>query len=109
MSLDLFLKDPLVLDFLGLEDKYYESDLEKAILSEIKKSILEMGSDFAFLAKQKRITIGNDNFYIDLLFFHRKLKRLVAIDLKIDKFKHAHKSQMELYLRWLEKHEINER
>ena len=108
MSLDLFLKDPLVLDFLGLEDKYFESDLEKAILLEMEKFILEMGNDFAFLARQKRITVGKDYYYIDLLFYHRKLRRLVAIELKTDQFKHSHKSQMELYLRWLEKYEMNE-
>jgi predicted nuclease of restriction endonuclease-like (RecB) superfamily len=108
MSLNLFLKDPYLLDFLELDDTFSETDLEKAILHELEKFILEMGSDFAFLARQKRITIDDDDYYIDLLFFHRKMRRLVAIELKLDKFRHSHKSQMELYLRWLEKYEKNE-
>jgi RecB family endonuclease NucS len=91
-----------------VDDTFAETDLEKAILHELEKFILEMGSDFAFLARQKRITIDDDDYYIDLLFFHRKMRRLVAIELKLDKFRHSHKSQMELYLRWLERYEKNE-
>jgi len=108
MSVDLFLKDPYMLDFLGLTNTYAEKDLETAILAQLQSFILEFGNDFAFLARQKRITIDNDDFYIDLLFYHRKLKRLIAIELKLGKFKHEYKSQLELYLRWLNKHEKQE-
>lgn len=103
---DLVFRDPYFLDFLGLSDTYSEKDLEGAILVEIQKFICEIGSDFAFLARQKRISIDNDDYYIDLLFYHRRLKCLVAIDLKLGKFNAAHKGQMELYLRWLEKYEM---
>lgn len=105
MSADLFFRDPYILDFLGLKDTYSENDLESAILSELEKFILEMGIDFAFLARQKRIVIDNENYYIDLLFYHRKMRRLVVIELKLGKFKPEHKGQIELYLRWLDKHE----
>jgi predicted nuclease of restriction endonuclease-like (RecB) superfamily len=108
MTLDLFLKDPVMLDFLNLKNCYSEKDLEQVIVRELENFILEMGKDFAFLSRQKRITVGNEDYYIDLLFFHRKLKRLVAIELKLDEFKHSYKSQMELYLRWLDKYERNE-
>ncbi len=108
MTPDLFFKDPYVLDFLGLEDTYSEKDLENAILVELEKFILEMGSDFAFLGRQKRITIDDEDYYIDLLFYHRKMRRLVAIELKLEKFKPEHKGQLELYLRWLDKFERNE-
>lgn len=102
---DLLLKDPYVLDFLDLNDRYLEKDLEDAILRDIEQFLLELGAGFTFIARQKRIQIDNDDFYIDLLFYNRKLKRLVAIDLKMEKFKHSHKSQMELYLNWLKKYE----
>lgn len=105
MTADLFFKDPYVLDFLGLEDTYSEKDLENAILSELEKFILEMGIDFAFLGRQKRITIDNKDYYIDLLFYHRRMKRLVVIELKLEEFKPEHKGQVELYLRWLNKYE----
>ena len=107
-SPDLVFKDPYFLDFLGLKDTYSEKDLESIILAQLQSFILEFGNDFAFLSRQKRITIDNDDFYIDLLFYHRKLKRLVAIELKLGKFKHEYKSQLELYLRWLDKHEKQE-
>lgn len=102
---DLVFRDPYVLDFLGLKDTFNEQDVESAIIRELQQFILELGSDFAFLARQKRIIIDNDDFRIDLLFYHRGLKRLVAIDLKMDKFKPAHIGQMELYLKWLDKYE----
>lgn len=102
---DILLKDPYMLDFLELNDRYLEKDLEDAILRDIEQFLLELGSGFTFIARQKRIQIDDDDFYIDLLFYNRKLKRLVAIDLKLEKFKHGHKSQMELYLRWLAKYE----
>ena len=105
LSPDLVFRDPYFLDFLGLRDTYSEKDLEASILVELQKFIIELGSDFAFMARQKRITIDNDDYYIDLLFYHRRLKCLVVIDLKLGKFEAAYKGQMELYLRWLEKHE----
>lgn len=102
---DLVFRDPYVLDFLGLSDTYSEKDLEDSILNELQKFIGELGSDFAFLARQKRIGIDQVDYYIDLLFYHRRLKSLVAIDLKLGHFKAEYKGQMELYLRWLEKNE----
>lgn len=101
----LVLKDPYILDFLGLKDRYLEKDLEDAILRELENFLLELGAGFTFVARQKRLQIDNDDFYIDLLFYNRRLKRLVAIDLKMGDFKAADKGQMELYLRWLAKHE----
>lgn len=95
MSPDLVFRDPYVLDFLGLSDTYSEKDLESAIIHEIERFILELGSDFSFIARQKRITIDNEDYYIDLLFFHRRLRCLIAIDLKIGKFQAADKGQME--------------
>jgi predicted nuclease of restriction endonuclease-like (RecB) superfamily len=108
MSTDLFFRDPYVLDFLELQDTYSEKDVENAILSELEKFILEMGRDFAFLGRQVRITIGNKDYYIDLLFYHRKIRRLVLIELKLGEFLPEHKGQVELYLRWLQKNEMNE-
>ncbi|SMP87265.1 Predicted nuclease of restriction endonuclease-like (RecB) superfamily, DUF1016 family [Epsilonproteobacteria bacterium SCGC AD-308-E02] len=105
---NMILKDPYVLDFLGLNDRYLEKDLEDAILRDIENFILELGNGFSFIARQKRIQIGEDDFYIDLLFYNRKLKRLIAVDLKLGKFKSEYKGQMELYLKWLEKHEKEE-
>jgi predicted nuclease of restriction endonuclease-like (RecB) superfamily len=101
----LVLKDPYVLDFLGLQDRYLEKDLEDAILRELENFLLELGAGFTFVARQKRIQIDNDDFYIDLLLYNRRLKRLVAIELKLGDFKAADKGQMELYLRWLAKYE----
>ena len=101
----LVFKDPYVLDFLGLNDRYLERDLEDAILSEIETFLLELGDGFAFLGRQKRIQIDSDDFYLDLLFYHRRLRRLIAIELKLGDFKAEYKGQMELYLRWLAKHE----
>lgn len=106
ISPDLVFKDPYFLDFLGLKDTYSEKDLEESILLELQKFIIELGSDFAFMARQKRISIGHDDYYLDLLFYHRRLKCLVAIELKLGKFEAVYKGQMELYLRWLEKHEV---
>ncbi len=106
MSADLAFHDPYFLDFLGLEGEYSEKDLESAIVGELQKFITEMGNDFAFMARQKRITVDDEDYYIDLLFFNRRLRCMVAIDLKLTDFKAAYKGQMELYLRWLEKHEM---
>ncbi len=105
LSPALLLKDPYVLDFLGMQDRYLEKDLEDAILRELETFLLELGAGFSFVARQRRIQLDNDDFYIDLLFYNRRLKRLVAIDLKLGDFKAADKGQMELYLRWLAKHE----
>ena len=105
LSPALVLKDPYVLDFLGLNDHYLERDLEDAILREMEQFLLELGAGFTFVARQKRLLIDDDDFYLDLLFYNRKLKRLVAIELKLGAFKAEYKSQMELYLRWLAKHE----
>jgi predicted nuclease of restriction endonuclease-like (RecB) superfamily len=105
LSPDLAFRDPYLLDFLGLADTYAEKDLESAIVAELQRFIIELGSDFAFLARQKRITIDQRDYYIDLLFYHRRLRCLVAIDLKIGDFEAAYKGQMELYLRYLEKNE----
>ncbi|WP_404786165.1 YhcG family protein [Altericista sp. CCNU0014] len=105
VSPNLLLKDPYILDFLDLSDHYLEKDLEDAILRDIEKFLLEMGAGFTFIARQKRLQIDNDDFYIDLLFYNRKLKRLIVIDLKLGNFRHEYKSQMELYLRWLAKYE----
>jgi predicted nuclease of restriction endonuclease-like (RecB) superfamily len=105
LSADLVFRDPYFLDFLGLADTYSERDLETSILAELQHFIIEMGSDFAFMARQKSIIIDNRDYYIDLLFYHRRLKCLVAIDLKIGEFQAAYKGQMELYLRYLEKYE----
>lgn len=105
LSPDLAFRDPYLLDFLGLADSYSEKDLETSILAELQRVIIELGSDFAFMARQKRIVIDGRDYWIDLLFFHRRLKCLVAVELKIGEFEAAHKGQMELYLRYLEKYE----
>ena len=102
---DLVFRDPYFLDFLGLKDTYSEKDLETAILREMEGFILELGAGFSFVARQKRMAIDDEDYYLDLLFFHRKIKRLIAIELKLGNFKAAYKGQMELYLRWLEKYE----
>ncbi len=102
---DLVFRDPYFLDFLGLTDRYLEKDLEDAILRELEQFLLELGVGFSFVARQKRIQVDNDDYYLDLLFFHRRLKRLVAIELKLGQFKPADKGQMELYLRWLDRYE----
>ena len=101
----VFFKDPYFLDFLGLRQGYDEADLEAAILRQLEAFILELGRGFAFVERQKRMVIDGEDFYLDLLFYHRRLRRLVAIELKLGRFKAAHKGQMELYLKWLDKHE----
>lgn len=106
MTPDLVFRDPYFLDFLGLTGKYSENDVEQAILRELEAFILELGTDFAFVARQKRISVDSEDYYLDLLFYHRRLRRLVAIDLKLGKFRAADKGQMELYLRWLEKYDV---
>jgi predicted nuclease of restriction endonuclease-like (RecB) superfamily len=108
LSPDLIFRDPYFLDFLGLRDTYSEKDLESAIIAELQRFIIELGNDFAFLSRQKRITIDTRDYKMDLLFYHRRLKCLVAIDLKLGEFEAAFKGQMELYLRYLEKYEMME-
>ncbi len=105
LSPSMVFRDPYILDFLGLNDRYLEKDLEDAILREMEQFLLELGGGFAFLGRQKRIQIGSEDFYLDLLFYNRYLKRLIVIDLKLGDFKAEYKGQMELYLRWLDKHE----
>lgn len=105
MTPALVMRDPYILDFLGLRDSWQESDLEAAIIREMEAFLLELGAGFSFVARQKRIQIDDDDFHLDLLFYNRKLRRLVAVELKIGEFKAAYKGQMELYLRWLDKHE----
>jgi len=102
---EAIFKDPYFLDFLGLRDGYEEPDLEAAILLQLKSFILELGKGFAFVERQKRMIIDGEDFYLDLLFYHRRLRRLVAIELKLGRFKAAHKGQMELYLKWLDRYE----
>jgi predicted nuclease of restriction endonuclease-like (RecB) superfamily len=102
---DLVFRDPYFLDFLGLKDTYAERDLEMAILREMESFILELGAGFAFLERQKRMIVDGADYYLDLLFFHRGLRRLVAVELKIGEFQPGDKGQMELYLRWLDRHE----
>ena len=102
---DLVFRDPYVLDFLRLKDTYSEGDIETAILREIESFILELGAGFCFVERQKRMQIDDRDYHLDLLFFHRKLRRLVAMDLKFDEFDSADKGQMELYLNWLKKHD----
>lgn len=101
----LIMRDPYVLDFLDLKDTWQEGDLEAAIIREMESFLLELGAGFSFLARQKRIQIDDEDFYLDLLFYNRKLRRLVAVELKNGEFKAAYKGQMELYLRWLDRHE----
>ncbi len=105
LSPDLVFRDPYFLDFLGLKDTYSEKDLEAAILREIEAFLLELGGGFTFVARQKRMVIDGKDFTLDLLFFHRKLRRLIAVELKLGEFEAAFKGQMELYLRWLDQHE----
>lgn len=107
MTPELVFKDPYVLDFLELADTYSERDLEKAILNALEKFIVELGKDFYFVARQKRITLDNIDYYMDLVFYHRKLRCFIVIDLKLDKFRAEYKGQMELYLRYIEKYEMD--
>ncbi|GAB4341542.1 MAG: hypothetical protein Kow0099_18400 [Candidatus Abyssubacteria bacterium] len=102
------IRDPLVLEFLGLKDEYSETDLEEALIRHLETFLLELGGDFCFMGRQKRLRIGDEWYRIDLLFFHRRLRCLVIIDLKIGKFKHADAGQMHLYLNYARRHWIHE-
>jgi len=101
-------KDPYLLDELGLKENFLEADLEKAIVCELEKFVLEFGQGFSFIARQKRLIFNETDYYVDLLFFHRDLKRLVAIELKTGKFLPMYKAQMEMYLRLLNEQERRE-
>lgn len=101
------IKDPFILEFLDLKDEYSESQLEEALIEHLEKFLLELGGDFAFIGRQKRLRIGAEWYRIDLLFFHRKLKCLVVIDLKVGKFTHADAGQMHLYLNYAREHWTN--
>lgn len=105
ISPDLVFKSPYFLDFTGLKGVYSEKSLEDSLVGALEQFIMELGVGFTFVERQKRMIIDGEDFYLDLLFYHRKLKRLIAIELKLGKFKAAHKGQMELYLRWLDQHE----
>ena len=98
------IKDPFVLEFLGLKDEYSENALEEALIHRLEEFLLELGSDFAFLARQRRLRVGDEWYRIDLLFFHRRLRCLVIIDLKIGKFTHSDAGQMNLYLNYAREH-----
>jgi len=104
VSADEEVRDPLVLEFLGLKDEYSENDLEEALLQHLEIFLLELGGDFAFIGRQRRLRIGGEWYRVDLLFFHRKLRCLVVIDLKVGKFTHADAGQMHLYLNYAREH-----
>lgn len=101
------IKDPFVLEFLGLKDEYSETDLEEALIRHLETFLLELGSDFCFIGRQKRLRIGDEWYRVDLLFFHRRLRCLVIIDLKIGKFTHADAGQMHLYLNYAREHWVH--
>ncbi len=106
LSPDMVFKSPYFLEFTGLSGNYSEESLESTLITHIEQFLLELGDGFSFVARQKRMIIDGDDFHLDLLFFHRKLHRLIAIDLKLGRFKAQYKGQMELYLRWLERYEM---
>ena len=106
MSPDLVFKSPYFLEFTGLKGMYSERDLEDSLLAHLEQFIIELGNGFSFVARQKRMIIDGEDFYLNLLFYHRRLHRLIAIDLKLGRFKAQYKGQMELYLRWLEQNEV---
>ena len=108
MSAGEEVKDPLVLEFLDLKDEYSESDLEEALLRHLEKFLLELGGNFAFVARQRRLRIGEEWYRVDLLFFHRKLRALIVIDLKIGKLTHADAGQMHIYLNYAKEHWMQE-
>ena len=106
VSPDVVFKSPYFLEFTGLKGMYSEKDLEESLVAHLEQFILELGNGFCFAERQKRMIIDGEDFYLDLLFYHRKLHRLIAIDLKLGRFKAQYKGQMELYLRWLEQNEM---
>ena len=104
VSPDEEIRDPYILEFLGLKDEYSENDLEEALIRHLEHFLLELGGDFAFIGRQKRLRIGNEWYRVDLLFFHRRLRCLIVIDLKVGKFTHADAGQMHLYLNYAREH-----
>jgi len=106
-SVDFEMKDPFVLEFLGLKDEYSEADLEEALIRELEQFLLELGNDFAFVARQKRLRVGTEWYRVDLLFFHRRLRSLIIVELKLGKFTHADAGQMNLYLNYAREHWTN--
>ena len=106
LSPDLVFKSPYFLEFTGLKGMYSERTLEDSLLAHLEQFIVELGNGFCFVARQKRMIIDGEDFYLDLLFYHRRLHRLIAVDLKLGRFKAQYKGQMELYLRWLEQNEM---
>jgi predicted nuclease of restriction endonuclease-like (RecB) superfamily len=103
-AVDYEIRDPFVLEFLNLKDEYSESDLENALINELERFLLELGNDFTFVARQRRLRIGTEWYRVDLLLFHRRLRCLVVIDLKIGKFTHSDAGQMNLYLNYAREH-----
>lgn len=106
LSPDLVFKSPYFLEFTGLKGMYSEKSLEDSLVAHLEQFIIELGNGFCFVARQKRMIIDGEDFYLDLLFYHRRLHRLIAIDLKLGRFKAQYKGQMELYLRWLGQNEM---
>ena len=106
MSPDLVFKSPYFLEFAGLKGMYSEKNLEDSLVAHLEQFMLELGNGFTFVERQKRMIIDGEDFYLDLLFYHRRLHRLIAVDLKLGRFKAQYKGQMELYLRWLEAHDM---
>jgi predicted nuclease of restriction endonuclease-like (RecB) superfamily len=102
------IKDPFVLEFLDLKDEYSESDLEEALIQRLTDFLLELGDDFAFVGRQRRLRLDDAWFRIDLLFFHRRLKALLIVDLKVGKFSYADAGQMHLYLNYAREHWMKE-
>jgi predicted nuclease of restriction endonuclease-like (RecB) superfamily len=107
MTSEEAIKDAFVLEFLNLKDEYSESDLEEALIDQLQNFLMELGGDFAFVARQRRLRIGDEWYRIDLLFFHRRLRCLVVIDLKLGKFTHSDAGQMHLYLNYAREHWTN--
>lgn len=101
------IKDPYVLEFLGLKDEYSESDVEEALVLHLERFLLELGGDFAFIGRQRRLRIGDEWYRVDLLFFHRKLRCLVVIDLKRGRFTHGDAGQMHMYLNYAREHWVH--
>ncbi|MBQ6726227.1 MAG: DUF1016 family protein [Bacteroidales bacterium] len=108
LSPDLVFKSPYFIEFTGLKGMYSEKSLEDSLVAHLEQFIIELGNGFSFVARQKRMVIDGEDFYLDLLFYHRRLHRLIAIDLKLGSFKAQYKGQMELYLRWLEQNEMEQ-
>jgi predicted nuclease of restriction endonuclease-like (RecB) superfamily len=106
ISPDIVFRSPYFFEFTGLKGAYNENSLEDSLIARLEQFILELGVGFTFVERQKRMVIDGEDFHLDLLFYHRKLHRLIAVELKLGRFKAAYKGQMELYLRWLEKYEV---